>query len=189
MPATSTSLETPQGCGANRDTNFWHQRPNNIIEAYTGNDIGHKEVRTSWSLDIASLLRLRHNAAQVQMATVLTVWKPTRRERFGEFSEGLPGFTKSVACVERNAQEPFGFAQGRLGRPEWFLHVEVGISETTSRKANGLRGSDQSIVLWDGNAVHLGKGLTGIRNSHRKHKPYMLGRWIVPTSLRETRNW
>ena len=47
------------------------------------------------------------------MATVLTVWKPTRRERFGEFSEGLPGFTKSVACVERNAQE--------LGRPDMFL--------------------------------------------------------------------
>lgn len=52
-------------------------------------------------------------AAQVQMATGLTAWKPTRRERFGEFSEGLPGFTKSVACVERNAQE--------LGRPDMFL--------------------------------------------------------------------
>ncbi len=29
------------------DTNFCRQRPNNIIEAYTGNDVSHKEVRTS----------------------------------------------------------------------------------------------------------------------------------------------
>jgi len=36
-----------------RDTNFWHQRPNNIIEAYTGNDIGHKGDRTPRRLDIA----------------------------------------------------------------------------------------------------------------------------------------
>jgi len=51
--------------------------------------------------------------AQIQTATVLTVWKPTQRERYGEFLEGLSGFTKSVACVERNAQE--------LGRPDVFL--------------------------------------------------------------------
>ena len=54
----------------------------------------------------------------MQMATVLAVWKPTRRERFGEFLEGLPGFTKSVACFERNAQE--------LGRPDLFLREQVG---------------------------------------------------------------
>jgi hypothetical protein len=48
---------------------------------------------------------------------VSTDWKPTRRERLGEFLEGLSGFTKSVACVERNAQE--------LGRPDLFLpHCE-----------------------------------------------------------------
>ena len=61
------------------------------------------------------------------MATVLTVWKPTQGKRHGEFSEGLSGFTKSVACVERSAQE--------LGRPEMFLyqcalvsvhHIETG---------------------------------------------------------------
>jgi hypothetical protein len=31
----------------NRNTNFCRQRSNNIIEAYTGNDVSHKEVRTS----------------------------------------------------------------------------------------------------------------------------------------------
>jgi len=56
-------------------------------------------------------------AAQKQMATVLTVWKPIRKERFGEFLEGLPGFTKSVACVEGNAQEPFGRLRIGLGDP------------------------------------------------------------------------
>jgi len=75
------------------------------------------------------------------MAMVLTAQKPTRRERFGEFLEGLPGSTKSVACVERNAQE--------LGRPERFLPLgeQVGRSETTSRRADGLRESDQLTVL------------------------------------------
>jgi len=41
MTATSTSgAEAP-------DTNNCHQQTNNIIEAYTGNDVSHKEVRTS----------------------------------------------------------------------------------------------------------------------------------------------
>jgi hypothetical protein len=40
IPAISTSLP-------GRDTKLWYQRLNNIIEAYTGNDVGHKEVRTS----------------------------------------------------------------------------------------------------------------------------------------------
>ena len=37
--------------------------------------------------------------------------KPTQRERIGELSEGLPGSTKSVACVERNVRnlgDPMG---------------------------------------------------------------------------------
>ena len=59
------------------------------------------------------------------MATVLTVWKPTRGERFGEFSEGLPGFTKSVACVERNAQE--------LGRPDVFLMQDEQVGNPKSQ--------------------------------------------------------
>jgi len=62
-----------------------------------------------------------------QMATVSFNWKPTQRERFGEFSEGLPGFTKSVACVERNAQG--------LGRPDMFLCqcAWVSVQHTESR--------------------------------------------------------
>jgi len=61
------------------------------------------------------------------MATVLTVWKPTQGKRHGEFSEGLSGFTKSVACVERNAQE--------LGRPEMFLYqcALVSVHHTENR--------------------------------------------------------
>jgi len=40
MTATSMSL-------LHRDTKLCHQRTNNIIEAYTGNDVSHKEDRTS----------------------------------------------------------------------------------------------------------------------------------------------
>ena len=65
---------------------------------------------------------------------VLTVQKPTQRKRFGELSEGLPGSAKSVACVERNAQE--------LGRPE-SSRCEVGrLNETSSREARNNRESD-----------------------------------------------
>ncbi len=42
---------------------------------------------------------------------VSTAQKPTQRERFGEFLEGLPGSTKSVACVKRNVEnlgDPMG---------------------------------------------------------------------------------
>jgi hypothetical protein len=31
----------------NRDTKYWHQQPNNLIEAYTVNDIDHREDRNS----------------------------------------------------------------------------------------------------------------------------------------------
>ena len=80
----------------------------------------------------------------MQMAMVSTAQKPTQRERFGKFSEGLPGSTKSVACMERNAQE--------LGRPDRFLHLavhwgvihhsekQVGGAETPSREAEDRSG-------------------------------------------------
>lgn len=68
------------------------------------------------------------------MAMVLTAQKPIQRKRFGELSEGLPGSAKSVACVERNAQE--------LGRPER-SHRKVGrLNETSSREARNNRESD-----------------------------------------------
>jgi hypothetical protein len=98
------------------------------------------------------------------MAMGSTAQKPTQRKRFGELSEGLPGSTKSVAYIERNAQE--------LGSPEWFLK-QVGQFETSSRKANDPRESDQPIVLGDGRAVHMGKRLTGSRSLHRKPSPDM----------------
>jgi len=53
---------------------------------------------------------------------------------FGELSEGLPGFTKGVASVERNDRE--------LGRPER-SHRKVGrLNETSSREARCNRESD-----------------------------------------------
>jgi hypothetical protein len=47
----------------------------------------------------------------MQMAMVLTGQKPTQSARIGERSEGLPGSTKSVGCVERsveNLRDPEG---------------------------------------------------------------------------------
>ena len=44
--------------------------------------------------------------------------KPIQSNRKGEVAEGLPGSPKSVACVKRNIRE--------LGRPNWFLHGQVG---------------------------------------------------------------
>jgi hypothetical protein len=41
---------------------------------------------------------------QMQTAMISTAQKPTQRKRIGELSEGLPGSTKSVACVERNVK-------------------------------------------------------------------------------------
>ena len=68
------------------------------------------------------------------MAMVLTVQKPIQRKRFGELSEGLPGSAKSVACVERNAQE--------LGRPESSCRKVGRLNETSSREARNNRESD-----------------------------------------------
>ena len=76
----------------------------------------------------------------MQMAMVLTNQKPTQRKRIGELPKGLPGSRKSVACVERNAQE--------LGRPESSWEKKAGRqTETTSREAGYNRESDQPIVL------------------------------------------
>jgi hypothetical protein len=56
----------------------------------------------------------------MQMAMALTLQKPTRRKRFGELPEGLPGSTKSVGCVERsvrNLGDPVGSSlKGSLGK-------------------------------------------------------------------------
>jgi hypothetical protein len=41
---------------------------------------------------------------------------------------------------------------------------QVGRHETTSREARNNRETDQFVVLRDGRAVHVGKGLTGIRS-------------------------
>jgi len=47
-------------------------------------------------------------AVQMQMATVLTDWKPTQGKRFGEFSEGLSGFTKKAWRVSRETCKNLG---------------------------------------------------------------------------------
>ena len=114
------------------------------------------------------------------MAMVSTEQKPTQRERFGEFSEDLPGSALERGMCQEKRQE--------LGRPERFLGrllarviypkwtEQVGRTETSSRRVNGLRGSDHPTVLGDGRVVHMGKELTGSRSLHRKPSPDMQGR-------------
>ena len=78
---------------------------------------------------------------------VLTDQKPTRRPRKGEWSEGLPGSTKSVGYVERsveNLRGPGGSWE-ETGRP---LQAQEG-------EPKASRESDQPIVLGDGRAVHV----------------------------------
>lgn len=64
-------------------------------------------------------------------------------------------------------------AAKELGRPCLFLReksAEVGCTETLSAlTAGGV--SDQIIVLGDGSAARMGKGLTGICSLHRKRVP------------------
>jgi hypothetical protein len=50
---------------------------------------------------------------RMQMAMVLTAQKPIQRERFGEFSEGLPGSALERGMCREKRRE--------LGRPAWFL--------------------------------------------------------------------
>ncbi len=87
----------------------------------------------------------------MQMAMVSTAQKPTQRERFGEFSEGLPGSTKSVAWVERNVKN-LGDPKGScirvcIGKVSTSSKMQVGRIETSSREADDRRESDQPTVL------------------------------------------
>ena len=84
------------------------------------------------------------------MAMVLTDQKPTQRHRIGEAPEGLPGSTKSVACVERNVRNlgaPNGSCRSRCIGLVHHGQMQVGGTETTSRKADDHRESDQPIIL------------------------------------------
>jgi len=51
-------------------------------------------------------MELGDEKSQMQTAMTLTVQKPKQRARKinGECSEGLPGSTKSVGCVERSVE-------------------------------------------------------------------------------------
>lgn len=65
------------------------------------------------------------------MAMVLTRQKPTQRKRVGELSEGLPGSTKSVGCVERSVRN--------LGDPsgsDWGQAVAHGIRIMSHARGN-----------------------------------------------------
>jgi hypothetical protein len=66
-------------------------------------------------LDTAPLFGVTVKTVLMQMAMVLTAQKPTQREHFGEFSEGLPGSTLERGMCREKRQE--------LGRPAWFLEV------------------------------------------------------------------
>jgi len=73
----------------------------------------------------------------MQMAMVSTAQKPTQRERLGEFLEGLPGSTKSVACVKRNVKNPSASLRAGFGRPDGFLNPEVHWEFVHHRKETG----------------------------------------------------
>ena len=87
-------------------------KPNETIEAYTGNHVARKGDRNPPNL-IQPRYGARGRKSQMQMAMMLMDQKPTQRARKinGERSEGLPGSTKSVGCVERsveNLRDPEG---------------------------------------------------------------------------------
>jgi hypothetical protein len=97
----------------------------------------------------------------------------------GASSRAQPSGPRRARDAWREAPGTLRQAQGRLGRPCWFLGVymgrvpytrQVSRHERPSREAEDRRESDQSIVLGDGNAGHRGKGLTGSRSPQRKHK-------------------
>ena len=77
------------------------------------------------------------------MAMVLTDQKPIQKNRVGEVLEDLPGSTKSVACVERNVRnlgDPDGSCRGRCMGLVHHRQMQVGGTETTSRKAEDHAG-------------------------------------------------
>jgi hypothetical protein len=89
------------------------------------------------------------------------IQKPTQSNRKGEGAEGLPGSPKSVACVKRNTRE--------LGRPNWFLHRQVGETDGTIGELKTSLESDQLIVLGERESRSQGEGADVIRSQQRKH--------------------
>ena len=73
----------------------------------------------------------------MQMAMVLTGQKPTQRARYGKCSEGLPGSTKSVGCVERSVRN--------LGGPgsSW-TKERSGASTQEKRILSHIRGNPET---------------------------------------------
>ena len=90
---------------------------NKIGEAYTGNIVGRRG-------DVPPLSNSAPLVETMQLATVLTSWKPELRNRYGEILEGLSG-SESVACNERsirNLGDPFTSTDlpigGRIVQPK-----------------------------------------------------------------------
>jgi hypothetical protein len=57
---------------------------NNSREAYTGNTVGRRG-------DVPLLSNSAPLVEKMQLATVLTCWKPEQRNHYGEIPEGLSG--------------------------------------------------------------------------------------------------
>jgi len=128
VPATLTSLES-------RDTNIWYRQPNDIVEAYTPEPRSPQGRPHFLKLDTAPLERIK------QTATVLTDGKPTQRGRKGESSEGLPGSTKSVGCVERSNRDLGGPGSSWAG--EWGV-PPPGAGRPTESKSRGAEDARES---------------------------------------------
>jgi hypothetical protein len=75
----------------------------------------------------------------MQTAMVLTLQKPTQRQRFGELPEGLSGST-----LERGMR---GEKRQELGRPSWFLRCEpqVGLAERGAEDHEGVRSAQSTL--------------------------------------------
>jgi len=130
----------------NRDTNFCHQRTNNIIEAYTGNDVSHKEVRTSWSLEIAPLLRLRCKlpSASTDGDSVNGLEAYTRKTSWWVFW-GSVGVHSKAWRVSRETHKNLGDPKCSCISVHWQASTtrKAGRqSEISSRRAEDYRGSD-----------------------------------------------
>ncbi len=102
-------------------------------QASTGSNWRRAKSQSSPPLNLALLDGRRKS--QKQMAMVLTGQKPIQRVQNGEYSEGPPGSTKSVGCVERSARNLGG--PGRscpTATPASILSIQVHL---IGRQRNG----------------------------------------------------
>jgi len=143
---------------------------NNSREAYTGNTVGRRG-------DVPPQSNSAPLVEKKQLATVLTCRKPVHRDRFGE--------------ILRDCRGPRAWHVVREASGTWEVlnlppieGLEVGRNQPQEEWPTGLRKSDHLIVLRDGRAVHMGKGMTVLCSSQREHMQIRQADKHMQTSLR-----